>query len=77
MVTVSLMAQYYPAHKGATTALLDRKIRQSEYERVLTVLDQLGMEQGWAQEYDAPENYRPEFGNREDPFGNEQGSLVR
>jgi putative pyruvate formate lyase activating enzyme len=73
MVTVSLMAQYYPAHKGATTPLLDRKIRQSEYDRVLAVLDCQGMEQGWAQEYDAPENYRPEFGNREDPFGNEEG----
>jgi putative pyruvate formate lyase activating enzyme len=71
-VTVSLMAQYYPAHQGATTALLDRKIRQSEYERVLTVLDRLGMEQGWAQEYDSPENYRPEFENRNDPFGNER-----
>ena len=76
-VTVSLMAQYYPAHKGAATPLLDRKIRQSEYERVLAVLDRLGMEQGWAQEYDAPEHYRPEFGDREDPFGNERERVVR
>jgi putative pyruvate formate lyase activating enzyme len=77
MVAISLMAQYYPAHRGATTPLLDRKIRQGEYERVLAVLDRLGMEQGWAQEYDAPEHYRPEFGDRDDPFGNDRVRVER
>ncbi len=69
-VTVSVMAQYYPAHRALTTPLLDRKIRESEYLRVLDVLEHLGMHHGWVQEMDAAENYRPEFADRVDPFGN-------
>ncbi len=66
--TLSIMSQYFPTHKALTTPLLDRKIRQSEYERVLNFLDQLGMENGWAQEYEASEYYRPEFEDRGRPF---------
>lgn len=65
---LSIMAQYFPAHAAATTPLLDRKLRQSEYEKVLSVLESLGMDRGWAQEYEAAEYYRPEFDNREHPF---------
>ena len=67
-VTMSVMAQYFPTHKATTTELLDRKIREREYEKVLETLDRLGMEHGWAQEYQASEYYRPEFENREKPF---------
>jgi len=66
--TLSLMAQYFPEHRALTTPLLDRKIRRSEYERVLAFLDTLGMEEGWAQEYEASDYYRPEFENRDLPF---------
>jgi putative pyruvate formate lyase activating enzyme len=66
--TLSVMAQYFPTHKASSTPLLDRKIRQSEYEKVLALLDTLEMEHGWAQEYDAAEYYVPEFENRERPF---------
>jgi len=66
--TLSVMSQYFPTHKAVTTPLLDRKIRESEYEKVLLLLDRLGMEHGWAQEYEAAEYYRPEFENRERPF---------
>jgi len=66
--TLSVMSQYFPTHKAATMPLLDRKIRQSEYDRVLAFLDQLEMEHGWAQEFEASEYYRPEFGDRERPF---------
>jgi putative pyruvate formate lyase activating enzyme len=65
---MSVMSQYFPTHAAATTPLLDRKIRESEYERVLGLLDRLGMEEGWVQEYEASEYYRPEFENRERPF---------
>jgi putative pyruvate formate lyase activating enzyme len=71
-VTVSVMAQYYPTHRAATTPLLDRQIRESEYFRVLDVLDGLGMRNGWIQEPGAAETYRPEFEDRVDPFGNEE-----
>jgi len=66
--TLSVMSQYFPTHRAATTPLLDRKIRQGEYERVLAMLDALAMEHGWAQEFEASEYYRPEFEDRERPF---------
>ncbi len=65
---LSVMSQYYPAHRATATPLLDRKLRESEYGRVLRVLDALGMEGGWMQEFGAAEYYRPEFENRERPF---------
>lgn len=67
-VTLSIMAQYFPAHGAVATPLLDRKIRMSEYEKVLSLLEHFGMDHGWAQEYEASEYYRPEFDNRERPF---------
>ncbi len=66
--TLSIMSQYFPAHKALTTPLLDRKIREGEYERVLGMLDALDLNNGWAQDYAASEYYRPEFEDRERPF---------
>jgi putative pyruvate formate lyase activating enzyme len=66
--TLSVMSQYFPVHKALTTPLLDRKIRESEYERVLALLERLAMDHGWAQEYEASEYYRPEFEDRDRPF---------
>ena len=66
--TMSVMAQYFPTHKALTTPLLDRKVRQGEYERVLPLLDTLRIENGWAQEYEASEYYKPEFEDRNRPF---------
>jgi putative pyruvate formate lyase activating enzyme len=71
-VAVSLMAQYYPTHQAATSSrhiLLSRRITETEWLRALSALDELGMEDGWMQEYDgAAYYYRPDFGNRETPF---------
>ncbi len=66
--TISLMSQYFPTHKALSTPLLDRKVRESEFERVLRTLERLGMERGWAQEYGSSEYYRPEFARRDAPF---------
>ncbi|RPH35985.1 radical SAM protein [bacterium] len=66
--TLSIMSQYFPTHRATTTPLLDRKVRQGEYEKVLALLDTLAMDHGWAQEYEASEYYRPEFEDREKPF---------
>jgi putative pyruvate formate lyase activating enzyme len=71
-VTVSVMAQYYPVHRATITPLLDREIRESEYQRVLAVLDELGFQNGWVQEQGAAESYRPEFEDRVDPFRNNE-----
>jgi len=66
--TLSVMSQYFPAHGALTSPLLDRKLRQGEYERVLAMLDTLAMDNGWAQEYEASDYYRPEFEDRARPF---------
>jgi putative pyruvate formate lyase activating enzyme len=71
-VAVSLMAQYYPTNQAATNQrhiLLSRRIRESEWLRAVTALDELGMETGWMQEFDgAAYYYRPDFTNRRTPF---------
>jgi hypothetical protein len=67
-----LMAQYYPTHQAATSKrhiLLSRRITETEWLRALSALDELGMEEGWVQEFDgAAYYYRPDFENRETPF---------
>ena len=71
-VAVSLMAQYYPTNVAATNpryTLLSRRISESEWLRAVSELDELGMEEGWMQEYDgAAFYYRPDFSNQETPF---------
>jgi len=66
--TLSVMSQYFPTHKALNMPLIDRKIRQSEYEKVLALLETLEMDNGWAQEYEASEYYKPEFEDRDRPF---------
>jgi putative pyruvate formate lyase activating enzyme len=71
-VAVSLMAQYYATNRAATDSryvLLSRRITESEWLRALSILDELGMEEGWMQEYDgAAHYYRPDFTDHEQPF---------
>jgi putative pyruvate formate lyase activating enzyme len=67
-VTLSVMSQYYPTHKAVTTELLDRRIRESEYNKVLRLLDMLGFENGWAQEFESQDYYKPDFSDRLEPF---------
>jgi putative pyruvate formate lyase activating enzyme len=67
-VTVSVMAQYYPAHRALKIPALARKITAQEYEDVIGLLDELGMENGWVQETDAPDAYRPDFAREGHPF---------
>ena len=71
-VAVSLMAQYYPMNVAGTNqryALLSRRIRETEWMRAVAALDELGIEEGWMQEYDgASFYYRPDFDDTETPF---------
>jgi putative pyruvate formate lyase activating enzyme len=71
-VAVSMMAQYYATHQAASNpryTLLSRRITESEWLRALSALDDLGMEEGWMQEYDgASHYYRPDFADEETPF---------
>jgi putative pyruvate formate lyase activating enzyme len=71
-VAVSMMAQYYATNRAATDEryiMLSRRITESEWLRALSALDELGMAEGWMQEYDgASHYYRPDFTDREVPF---------
>lgn len=71
-VAISLMAQYYPTHQAATNPryiLLSRRIRETEWVNATAALEQMGMEEGWVQEFDgAAYYYRPDFSDSEKPF---------
>jgi putative pyruvate formate lyase activating enzyme len=71
-VTISLMAQYYPTNVAGTNPryrLLSRRISEGEWVRAVAALDELGMEEGWMQEYDgAAFYYRPDFSDADTPF---------
>jgi putative pyruvate formate lyase activating enzyme len=71
-VAVSLMAQYYPTHQAASNnryVLLSRRITEGEWLRAVNALEDLGMDEGWIQEYDgAAFYYRPDFNNSDTPF---------
>jgi len=68
-INLSVMSQYYPIFKATDEILLNRTIRESEYDRVMRLLDKYGLEKVWTQEMESQETYRPDFeGNREKPF---------
>ncbi|MCX7798094.1 MAG: radical SAM protein [Melioribacter sp.] len=70
-VHISLMSQYYPTNKAHKEILLNRTLRQSEYEKALELLDKYGLHNGWIQEMESYNNYRPHFSyDRENPFLN-------
>ena len=49
-VHISIMAQYFPAHKAIGHPLLGRKITAEEYEEALRACEEAGFEYGWKQE---------------------------
>ena len=72
-IHISVMAQYYPTNRAFKNILLNRKITQTEYNRVIYLLERYGLENGWIQELESNETYRPHFEqDREDPFNNEK-----
>lgn len=70
-IHISVMSQYYPTNKAEKEILINRTIRASEYERVLDLMDKYKLENGWAQEFESQDYYRPQFNlDRINPFGN-------
>jgi putative pyruvate formate lyase activating enzyme len=57
-VHVSLMAQYFPAYKCVDDSTLGRKITAKEYEEAVAVLNEIGFENGWVQEYEEEDEVR-------------------
>lgn len=68
-VAVSLMSQYFPTNRAELYPLISRKVRAGEYLKVLEVMEVLGFENGWAQEFESTETYRPDF-ESDAPFDN-------
>jgi putative pyruvate formate lyase activating enzyme len=76
-IHISLMAQYYPTNRAEKNILLNRSVRHSEFDRVTDLLDKYGLENGWIQEMESHDFYRPDFErDREDPFGNKKLSDI-
>ena len=67
-VTVSIMSQYFPAHRASRIVALSRKISPSEYSEVVELVNRLGLENGWIQEMGASDNYLPDFKREGHPF---------
>lgn len=67
-ITVSIMSQYYPTHDAFKYPELSRRITPKEYEYVTSLVDKLGIEDGWIQELDAADHYQPDFEREGHPF---------
>lgn len=69
---VSLMAQYYATNRAATDEryiLLSRRISEREWFEAVSLLEELGIEEGFMQEYESASHYyRPDFTDKEKPF---------
>ncbi len=50
-VHVSLMDQYFPAHRAVGHPVLGRKVTPAEYDDALRAFDAAGLENGWRQEH--------------------------
>lgn len=65
---ISLMSQYYPAHKAIGHSELGRVLQPGEYRKVTGAFHELGFYRGWVQELESHQSYRPDFyGDK--PFG--------
>jgi putative pyruvate formate lyase activating enzyme len=67
-VTVSMMSQYRPTHRAELFPEINRTITRAEYDEALRAFEEAGLENGWTQEPDSPENYLPDFGKEGHPF---------
>ena len=67
-ISLSVMSQYYPIHKALSTDLLSRNIREREYVKILDLLDEFSLENGFLQEFESESYYRPDFNDRQEPF---------
>lgn len=69
---ISLMAQYYATNKAATDdryILLSRRISEREWFEAVSLLEDLGIEEGFMQEYESASHYyRPDFTDTDKPF---------
>jgi putative pyruvate formate lyase activating enzyme len=66
-IHLSLMSQYHPTHHVRNHPILNRPLYKKEYESVIEEMGKLGFRNGWIQDMNSFENYRPDF-SKEHPF---------
>ncbi len=64
---ISLMSQYYPAHRADAYRLLNRRIRSDEYDPLVALMREEGFENVFIQELESAHSCRPDFTKRK-PF---------
>ncbi len=58
---ISLMSQYYPVYRANEFPPLDRSLLQDEYEKVLEILSETGLGNGYVQELRPSREWTPSF----------------
>jgi putative pyruvate formate lyase activating enzyme len=66
-VHLSLMSQYHPVPGVRNHPILHRTLRMEEYRKVAEAMEKLGFRNGWVQDIESNETYRPDF-SRDHPF---------
>jgi putative pyruvate formate lyase activating enzyme len=66
-VHLSLMSQYHPVADVRSHTELNRSVYMDEYYEVVEAMERLGFRNGYVQDLESYQNYRPDF-SREDPF---------
>lgn len=76
-IHISLITQYFRTNRSKKHILISRRIRYGEFMRAVELLDKYGLENGWIQEIESSEHYRPSFEiSRNDPFNNRDLKLI-
>lgn len=60
-ITLSLMSQYYPVADAIGHKTLGRELNKEEYDRVCREMEELGFVNGWIQDMESHQEYRPDF----------------
>ncbi len=74
--SIGLMSQYLPLHRSGEHPILSRRIRQEEYDNVVSFLINNGMENVFTQDLESAPLYVPDFG-KEQPFGEGGGEASK
>jgi putative pyruvate formate lyase activating enzyme len=72
--TVSLMAQYYPAHLAGREPEIARRITRKEWAQARRALERAGLADGWVQEY--PDGLSPIAGTEVEPDGGDSPAAI-
>jgi putative pyruvate formate lyase activating enzyme len=66
-ISISLMSQYHPTQYVSNHFDLKRVLYKAEYETVVETMEDLGFRNGWIQDMESTQNYRPDF-RKKHPF---------